>query len=237
MTDAELQYLSENPNFWRISAHRNPPSSDASEEKFEDSTASPLSDTSYPPDNDLRRDGPEGATTPGASLGPVPPHKIEKLKMKETSLETGPARPTLDYIHIPRPSPTLENTHAYLTGPPPESQNFHLESSRPSHPSALFSAESHEGWEKNLSVVLRLWQTVDCKKYTGSATSDARIWLSDVELALELIHTHPLTWHLVACTMLRDCALGELKKAKAENVILSNWPAFKAWITGENCTR
>jgi hypothetical protein len=34
--------------------------------------------------------------------------------------------------------------------------------------------------------------------------------------------------------MLRDCALEELKKAKAENAIPSDWPAFKVWITGEN---
>ena len=78
------------------------------------------------------------------------------------------------------------------------------------------------GWEKNLSVVLCLWQTVDCKKYTGSATSNARIWLSDIKLALELIHSHPLTWHLVAYMMLRDRALEELEKARAENSIPFN---------------
>jgi hypothetical protein len=34
--------------------------------------------------------------------------------------------------------------------------------------------------------------------------------------------------------MLRERALEELKKAKADNSIPSDWPAFKAWITGEN---
>jgi hypothetical protein len=35
----------------------------------------------------------------------------------------------------------------------------------------LYPEAYYAGWEKNLSVVLCLWQAVDCKKYTGSATS------------------------------------------------------------------
>ena len=49
-----------------------------------------------------------------------------------------------------------------------------------------------------------------------------------------MIHVNPLTWHSVACTIFWDCALEELKKAKAEETVPSNWPSFKAWITGEN---
>jgi hypothetical protein len=239
MTDAELQYLADHLYFWQNSGPRDPPSSDSSKENYEDPSASPLSDTSYPLGNDLRREGAAEGTTPEGTSTPVPPHqlpKIEKLKMKESASDSGTVKPDLDYIYIPRPSPTFQNTHAYLLDPPLDTRTRHSgRSRRPPPPlSGLYPKAYYSGWEKNLSVVLRLWQTVDCKKYTGLATSDARIWLSDVELSLELIHAHPSTWHSVACTMLRKRALKELKKAKAENAIPSGWPAFKAWITGKN---
>jgi hypothetical protein len=165
--------------------------------------------------------------------------------MKESLFDSGTVKPDLDYIYIPWPSPTFQNTYAYSSHPPPDDWASHP-NARASHPNAqashppppppsgFYPKADYAGWEKNLSVVLRLWQTVNCKKYTGSATSDAWIWLSDVKLALELIHAHPLTWHSVACTMLRDRALEELNEAKAENLIPTDWPAFKVWITVEN---
>lgn len=244
MTDSELQWLADHPYFWRNSGHHDPPSSDVSKDNFKDPAASALSDTSFPVGNNLVGGSSSGTTLAGSA--PVPPHKlpkIDKLKMKESLSDSGTAKPNLDYIYIPWPSSTFQDTYAYSSDPPPDARASHP-NSRPSHPgrsrppspppSGLYPKSYYAGWEKNLSVVLRLSQTVDCKKYTGLATSNVRIWLSNVELALELIHAHPSTWHLVACTMLHDRALEELKKAKAKNAIPSNWPAFKAWITGEN---
>ncbi|WAQ84715.1 hypothetical protein PtA15_5A288 [Puccinia triticina] len=95
----------------------------------------------------------------------------------------------------------------------------------------------HTGWERSLSTVLKIWFSQKQAKYTGSIHSDARVWLSDLQLSLEMIHAHPLLWHTVGFNMLDGWALDKLKVAREDNNEPQNWPAFKAWLTKDKPPR
>ena len=55
MTDSELKYLLDHSYFWQNDVPCDPPSLDSSKENFEDPASSPLSDMSYPAEDNLRR--------------------------------------------------------------------------------------------------------------------------------------------------------------------------------------
>ncbi|KAI7932940.1 hypothetical protein MJO28_017919 [Puccinia striiformis f. sp. tritici] len=70
--------------------------------------------------------------------------------------------------------------------------------------------------ERNLSVVLRIWDTtVKCSTYNAAHLAEAAQWLIEVEM----IQAHPDTWHS-GQRQLQACQ--------------TQWDSFKCWPTREN---
>ncbi|KAH9473327.1 hypothetical protein Pst134EA_000400 [Puccinia striiformis f. sp. tritici] len=208
MTPAQRAYLEEHPNFWLEKKANEGDNSDDDQDAYEDPSGSPVID------NDLHM----GGTTPidGGNMQSDASNRFGKGRANDDS-QAATARPQ-------RAVP--EN---------PGAPYYHDDST---HTQGLVSPSlplNYNGWERNLSTVLRIWGTaVTCATYDASHSADAAQWLVELEMMLEMIRAHPNTWHSVGCTMLCDRARDDFKLAKTEGTAPNTWESFKRWITRAN---